>query len=146
MPFRSRRNPRLAPVADRAPKDPVSFRLSLQTLGLIATTALVACSGSPSVSNDGGNELPDGGAGGSSGDGSGGSGSGGSGISIGLGGNGGNGGSGGSSTGGDGGNGAASGGPSCGDGELDADEECDDGNGRPADGCTGICTLETGYL
>jgi fibro-slime domain-containing protein len=34
----------------------------------------------------------------------------------------------------------------CGDGQLEAGEECDDGNARPADGCSGICTLEPGYV
>ncbi|MCH2109635.1 MAG: DUF4215 domain-containing protein [Polyangiaceae bacterium] len=33
----------------------------------------------------------------------------------------------------------------CGDGVLDDGEACDDGNGRPADGCSGICTIESGY-
>ncbi len=34
-------------------------------------------------------------------------------------------------------------GPYCGDGQLNAvDEECDDGNLLPGDGCTGVCKLE----
>ncbi|MFO7177081.1 MAG: DUF4215 domain-containing protein [Pseudomonadota bacterium] len=33
----------------------------------------------------------------------------------------------------------------CGNGELDEDEECDDGNSRPGDGCSGICTQEPNY-
>src|SRR5690606_3294106 len=35
----------------------------------------------------------------------------------------------------------------CGNGELDEDEgeECDDGNARAGDGCSGICTLEPNY-
>ncbi len=37
-------------------------------------------------------------------------------------------------------------GPACGDGRVEGKEECDDGNGKPTDGCTGICTLETGFV
>ena len=33
----------------------------------------------------------------------------------------------------------------CGDGILQAGELCDDGNLVPADGCTGVCTIEPGY-
>jgi cysteine-rich repeat protein len=33
----------------------------------------------------------------------------------------------------------------CGDGILQAGEQCDDGNLTPADGCTGVCTIEPGY-
>jgi fibro-slime domain-containing protein len=34
-------------------------------------------------------------------------------------------------------------GPACGDGEKNQpDEECDDGNSLPGDGCSGICTIE----
>jgi fibro-slime domain-containing protein len=32
--------------------------------------------------------------------------------------------------------------PACGDGAVDEGEQCDDGNGRPGDGCTGVCTVE----
>ncbi len=35
----------------------------------------------------------------------------------------------------------------CGDGVVDTakGETCDDGNGKPGDGCSGICTIEPGY-
>ena len=121
----------------------MSFRFAFPPIGLLATAFLVACSGSPSVNKDddgfGGSDM-----GGSSGDGGGGQGA--TGTTLGLGGS--NGGSGGSDggDGGDGGSGADGGGPTCGDGELDAGEECDDANGRPADGCSGICTVENGYV
>jgi fibro-slime domain-containing protein len=35
--------------------------------------------------------------------------------------------------------------PACGDGLLQAGEQCDDGNLKPGDGCSGLCTLEPGY-
>ena len=38
--------------------------------------------------------------------------------------------------------------PACGDGNLDVDErneECDDGNTLPGDGCTGICKVEPNW-
>lgn len=34
----------------------------------------------------------------------------------------------------------------CGDGNLGADESCDDGNSVPGDGCSGVCTIEPGYV
>jgi fibro-slime domain-containing protein len=33
----------------------------------------------------------------------------------------------------------------CGDGVIEANEQCDDGNGTPGDGCSGICQIEPGY-
>jgi cysteine-rich repeat protein len=33
----------------------------------------------------------------------------------------------------------------CGDGIIKDDEECDDGNTRPGDGCDGSCQVETGW-
>jgi len=33
----------------------------------------------------------------------------------------------------------------CGDGLLAANEQCDDGNARPGDGCSGICVIENNY-
>jgi fibro-slime domain-containing protein len=36
--------------------------------------------------------------------------------------------------------------PVCGDGALQQGEGCDDGNGRPGDGCSGVCTVEPGYI
>jgi len=37
-------------------------------------------------------------------------------------------------------------GPGCGDGEINtADEECDDGNGLPGDGCSGLCKVEPNF-
>jgi fibro-slime domain-containing protein len=33
----------------------------------------------------------------------------------------------------------------CGDGIIQANEQCDDGNARPGDGCSGICQIEPGY-
>ena len=37
-------------------------------------------------------------------------------------------------------------GPGCGDGEVNAPgEECDDGNGLPGDGCSGVCTIEPNW-
>ncbi len=36
--------------------------------------------------------------------------------------------------------------PQCGDGILDENEECDDGNLIPADGCSDNCTVETGFF
>src|ERR1051325_6304886 len=37
-------------------------------------------------------------------------------------------------------------GPGCGDAEINqAEEECDDGNGLPGDGCSGICQIEPYY-
>jgi fibro-slime domain-containing protein len=37
-------------------------------------------------------------------------------------------------------------GPGCGDGEVNvAGEECDDGNGLPGDGCSGLCLVEPNY-
>jgi len=39
-----------------------------------------------------------------------------------------------------------SGGPACGDGVVNQDdEECDDGNARPGDGCSGVCIEEPYY-
>ena len=35
--------------------------------------------------------------------------------------------------------------PVCGDGMLVGDEECDDGNNNPADGCSSFCKVEDGY-
>jgi cysteine-rich repeat protein len=40
---------------------------------------------------------------------------------------------------GDGESSSTGGGPSCGDGEVDGDEQCDDGNDVPADGCENNC-------
>lgn len=77
-----------------------------------------------------------GGAGGTGGAGGGSGGEGGGGGAGGAGGDGGTGGEGGS--GGSGGTAAAT----CGDGRLDEGEQCDDGNTRPADGCSATCTLE----
>ena len=34
----------------------------------------------------------------------------------------------------------------CGDGILQTGEACDDGNPVPGDGCSGVCTLEPGYI
>jgi fibro-slime domain-containing protein len=34
----------------------------------------------------------------------------------------------------------------CGDGVLQAGEKCDDGNSVPGDGCSGICTIEQGFV
>jgi fibro-slime domain-containing protein len=37
-------------------------------------------------------------------------------------------------------------GPACGDGEINqADEDCDDGNSLPGDGCSGICAVEAHF-
>jgi fibro-slime domain-containing protein len=36
-------------------------------------------------------------------------------------------------------------GPVCGNALLESGEACDDGNGRPGDGCTGVCTIEPNY-
>jgi fibro-slime domain-containing protein len=36
-------------------------------------------------------------------------------------------------------------GPVCGNGVVENGENCDDGNARPADGCSGICKTEPGY-
>jgi fibro-slime domain-containing protein len=36
--------------------------------------------------------------------------------------------------------------PICGDSILEAGETCDDGNAKPGDGCSGICTIEPGYI
>ena len=36
--------------------------------------------------------------------------------------------------------------PECGDFALDAGEVCDDGNAVAGDGCSGTCTIETGYM
>jgi fibro-slime domain-containing protein len=36
-------------------------------------------------------------------------------------------------------------GPFCGNGALEASEACDDGNSRPGDGCSGVCTVEPNY-
>jgi fibro-slime domain-containing protein len=33
----------------------------------------------------------------------------------------------------------------CGDGIIQTGEQCDDGNGKPGDGCSGICQIEPGY-
>ncbi len=33
----------------------------------------------------------------------------------------------------------------CGDGVIGGAELCDDGNGKPGDGCSGVCTIEPGY-
>ncbi len=35
--------------------------------------------------------------------------------------------------------------PLCGNGLLEAGEQCDDGNSRPGDGCSGLCQIEPGY-
>ncbi|MCH2108282.1 MAG: DUF4215 domain-containing protein [Polyangiaceae bacterium] len=38
-------------------------------------------------------------------------------------------------------------GPGCGDGEINQpSEECDDGNGLPGDGCSGICSIEPNFV
>ena len=38
-------------------------------------------------------------------------------------------------------------GPACGDGVINQDsEECDDGNGVPGDGCSGICKIEAHFI
>lgn len=37
-------------------------------------------------------------------------------------------------------------GPACGDGTLDEGEDCDDRNGLPGDGCTGVCTVEAHFV
>src|SRR6478735_8238129 len=36
-------------------------------------------------------------------------------------------------------------GPVCGDGKIDDPETCDDGNGKPGDGCDGNCKLQAGW-
>ena len=36
--------------------------------------------------------------------------------------------------------------PVCGDGILQVGEGCDDGNAKPGDGCSGVCTVEPGYI
>jgi len=33
----------------------------------------------------------------------------------------------------------------CGDGAVGKTEECDDGNAKPGDGCSGVCAIEPGY-
>ncbi|HVW29868.1 MAG TPA: DUF4215 domain-containing protein [Polyangiaceae bacterium] len=33
----------------------------------------------------------------------------------------------------------------CGDGKVSGNEECDDGNAIPGDGCSGVCKIEPGY-
>ncbi len=33
----------------------------------------------------------------------------------------------------------------CGDGVIVPGEQCDDGNGTPGDGCSGVCQIEPGY-
>jgi fibro-slime domain-containing protein len=35
--------------------------------------------------------------------------------------------------------------PVCGDGQIDAPETCDDGNGKPGDGCDGNCRIQANY-
>ena len=37
-------------------------------------------------------------------------------------------------------------GASCGNGRLESQEECDDGNDQPGDGCTVDCRTEPGYV
>jgi fibro-slime domain-containing protein len=34
----------------------------------------------------------------------------------------------------------------CGDGKINGKEQCDDGNGMPGDGCSGVCKIEPGYV
>ncbi len=65
----------------------------------------------------------------------------GSGGSGAIGGTGGTAGSGG--TGGSGGEGGVA--PYCGDGNVDPNEDCDDGDAIPGDGCSGVCQVETGW-
>jgi fibro-slime domain-containing protein len=36
-------------------------------------------------------------------------------------------------------------GPFCGNGVIETGEVCDDGNSRPADGCSGVCTVEPNF-
>jgi fibro-slime domain-containing protein len=50
-------------------------------------------------------------------------------------------------TGGEGGvcSGADCGGTQCGNGEIEDGEICDDGNGRPGDGCSGLCRVEPNF-
>ena len=36
-------------------------------------------------------------------------------------------------------------GPFCGNGAVEDSEQCDDGNSRPGDGCSGVCTIEPNY-
>ena len=45
----------------------------------------------------------------------------------------------------DGGTGPADAGPFCGNSLIETGEVCDDGNGRPGDGCSGVCTVEPNY-
>ena len=33
----------------------------------------------------------------------------------------------------------------CGDGVVGKSEECDDGNAKPGDGCSGVCAIDPGY-
>ncbi len=99
----------------------------------LATALSVACSSGPSVI-DGDSTIPDTSEGGAN-DGSGGGTGGGLDIP----------GTGGTGATPNGTGGKTSNGSMCGNGELDDEEECDDGNGKPADGCTGVCTVEPGY-
>ena len=101
---------------------------------MVIACGVVACGGSPQVVNDGDNPLsdagPDSGVGGR-GDGTAG------GTSLDLGGNGSG------NAPGDGGATDFEAGPGCGDGIVNQkDEECDDGNTLPGDGCSGACTKE----
>jgi fibro-slime domain-containing protein len=127
-------------------------RRSLGVLSLVSAFVLARCGGNPAVSsNKGDGSMVDvGGSAGSSASSNGGSGAlsadGGTGNSLNVG----RGGSGGSSAclaadcagmGGD--TGVQQ--DLCGDGVVGKSEECDDGNGTPGDGCSGICLVEPGY-
>jgi len=98
---------------------------------VILGSCLAACGGSPEV-NNGDDPLLNAGSGGVGDTSRGGSGSS---LNVGV---------------GDGGSGEEGGaedipeaGPGCGDGEVNqAEEECDDGNTLPGDGCSGACTTE----
>src|SRR4051812_43672745 len=113
-------------------------RRFLGALCLLSVVGLVRCGGTPQVSNSG---TPIDSSGASSG---GAMGSPGGGFSLAMGGAS-------NSSGGcsdaDCGEGGDPGEPAdvCGDGVVGKSEECDDGNAKPGDGCSGVCAIDPGY-
>ncbi|HEY3254240.1 MAG TPA: DUF4215 domain-containing protein, partial [Polyangiaceae bacterium] len=114
-------------------------RRFLGALCLLSVVALVRCGGQPQVSSSGTPiDPPDAAAGGARATGSGGS------LSLVTGGSS-------DETGGCGESSCGEGGDSgqttdvCGDGVLGKSEECDDGNAKPGDGCSGVCAIDPGY-
>src|SRR6188768_958191 len=117
-----------------------TFSRSLSgALCLLSLVALVRCGGTPQVPSDG---TPIGASGGDAAGGRSGSGSGGS-WSISTG----NAPNDGGCSGSDCGEGGAPPEPAdiCGDGVVGKSEECDDGNAKPGDGCSGVCEIDPGY-